>query len=67
MGVWVSRKLRNLAPVTDPMPLTFGSKLVRDQRLGPRIAGSRIRLELKEGDHAPKLSIFLEMLVPFGP
>jgi hypothetical protein len=33
------------------MALIFGSKLVRDQRLRPRIAGSRTRLEPKETVH----------------
>jgi hypothetical protein len=53
--------------VHDLMALTFGSELVRDQRLSPRIAGSRTRLEQKEEDYPPKVSSFLEMLVPLGP
>jgi hypothetical protein len=31
----------------NPMALTFRSKLVRDQRFSPKIAGSRTRLEQK--------------------
>jgi hypothetical protein len=48
------------------MALTFGSKLVRDPRFSPRFAGSRTRLEQKEEDYPPKISTFLEMLVPLG-
>jgi hypothetical protein len=48
------------------MALTFGSKLIRDQRLSLRIAGSRTRLEQREEDYPPKASTFLEMLVPLG-
>ena len=40
-----SEPVRDRRRVTDPMALTFGSKLVHDQRLSPNIAGSRTRLE----------------------
>ncbi len=46
------------------MALTFGSKLVRDQRFSPRIAESRTRLELKTGHYEHELSTFPELLVP---